>query len=347
MRGIDFGPERGWNQPVASEGNPRNARWIVLHGLLPAREVHRAGIGREHHKLGKRELGLFGHRGRGTEGLGTITGQTKDERAEHVYAVLAEGAKTLDQTFAGKVEILINVLQPLGRHSFHAHQCAQDVCRFHRRQKLGVFGGFHGDLSEENRVSRKLSQARHQFEALLPNRFQLLKPCSIVLPHSQLHVREGDGVKIVIGQSNKAKTEPPQLDDLFYNHIRRSLPGALPIGPPHGAEGAVLGTPSDGLDRGPHISIGWQQIPAGRFESSSFNPACFIDMLWLALPAIFQHAGPNDIAITFDHSVRASELVRFLRIESCVYAAKDYPRAAASRQLANFIAAQYIPGMNA
>src|ERR1043166_9466238 len=45
--------------------------------------------------------------------------------------------------------------------------------------------------------------------------------------------------------------------------------------------------------------------------------------------------------------MRSSELVRLLGIKCCVDAAKDHPSPAASRQLANFIAAQGVARMNA
>src|ERR1041385_3736025 len=114
MDSIDFGPESRWNKPVASERNPRDARLIVLHGFLPAREIHRPRIRRQHHELREREFCPFCDVCCRGKGLCAIAGQPEDKRSQHMDAILTEGPKTLDKVFSGTVKVFITSFKPCG-----------------------------------------------------------------------------------------------------------------------------------------------------------------------------------------------------------------------------------------
>src|ERR1041385_4552465 len=121
MDRVNFGPERRWNKPVASERNSCNACWIVLHGFFPARKIHGPRIRRQHHELSKREFCPFCHLSRRGKGLCAIAGQPEDKRAQYVDAILTEGPKTLDEVFSGAIKVFINVFQSLRRNRFHSY----------------------------------------------------------------------------------------------------------------------------------------------------------------------------------------------------------------------------------
>ena len=88
--------------------------------------------------------------------------------------MLAECLQLFDQAIAGVVEIFVDSLQAFGGDGFHADESTLDVGFAHCIEKLGVFGGFHGDLGEENHVFGKLGQLGHQAKALIANILQLL-----------------------------------------------------------------------------------------------------------------------------------------------------------------------------
>ena len=53
--------------------------------------------------------------------------QAEDERAEHVHAALLEFLQPLGERVAGEVEVLVDVLQPFGRHRLDADQRAANA----------------------------------------------------------------------------------------------------------------------------------------------------------------------------------------------------------------------------
>lgn len=64
--------------------------------------------------------------GGGLEGFRTIARPAENERAEHVYAVLAECPQSIDQFFPRKIEFLVDVLQAFRGHGLNSHQRAFD-----------------------------------------------------------------------------------------------------------------------------------------------------------------------------------------------------------------------------
>ena len=64
------------------------------------------------------------------------------------------------------------------------------------------------------------------------------------------------------------------------------------------------------------------------------------------ISAIFQHRCPGQIAVPLNHGVCASEIVRLLRIKSCVNSTEHHKCALLSSQPANLIATQRISGMD-
>ena len=99
-------------------------RVLILHGLFPPGKIDSAGKGREHDELCENDFRLLRPRSRGVEGIGTIAGEAQDEGPDDANVVAAEFAQSLHQALAGKIEILVYLLQSLGRNRFNAYQCA-------------------------------------------------------------------------------------------------------------------------------------------------------------------------------------------------------------------------------
>ena len=167
----------------------------------------------------------------------------------------------------------------------------------HGIQKVGILGGFHGDLGKEDHVIGKLGQARHEFEPLRPQGFELSHSGGVLLQPGQVQVGESDRVEIVISQGDKAKSQAAQLDHFFHDHIRGPLPGTLPIGAPDRAERAMLGASAHGLHRRPHITTARNQFPAGGHETAGLDLASVVDRLRSAFFAVGQRHRPGHVAI--------------------------------------------------
>ena len=94
MRGEHLGADGGGDEPVAGDGDVagRRAHNFRGFGLLffPASEVDGAGEGGHHDELGEGDAGFEGHLYGGVEGGGLVGGETEDEGAEDVDAVLFE-----------------------------------------------------------------------------------------------------------------------------------------------------------------------------------------------------------------------------------------------------------------
>src|SRR5260370_15427117 len=147
----------------------------------------------------------------------------------------------------------------------------------------------------------------------------------IVLPFGQSDVRERYGVKVVIGQGNKAEASAPQLHDFFNDDVGCPLAWLLAVRAPDGAERTMLRTAADGLHRRPHIAIGRQQVPSRRLELVCLDLSAGINSLRGALTAVLQHSSPGDISIACHHSIGTPVLNGFLWLEAAVDASKDDP----------------------
>ena len=175
---VELGPKRLRNQPAASDRNARDLRADCRLTLFPARKIYRSGIRAQRHELRKGELRAVRQRAVASKVSRTIAGQPEDERAEHVHAMLAKCLQAVRSGFAGQVEILVDVFQPLRGNGFDSDQRALDARGFHGIQESRIFGRLHRDLREEDHVVWKLRQARHQLKPLRSERFQLVQSSS-------------------------------------------------------------------------------------------------------------------------------------------------------------------------
>src|ERR1043165_7684574 len=108
---VKLGSKRRGNKPTAGDWNTGNPNRGIRHLLFPPIEVNRTGIRRQHHKLGKCNFRLRGSHGGRVECFWAVAGQSKDERAEHIHTMAAERSELFDQVSAGRVELLVDVLQ--------------------------------------------------------------------------------------------------------------------------------------------------------------------------------------------------------------------------------------------
>ena len=90
----------------------------------------------------------------------------------------------------------------------------------------------------------------------------------------------------------------------------------------------MLRAAAHSLHRRPHVAVTRQKAPARRSKIICLNPPSFINVLHGAARAIVEYRLPHYVAIAADHSVGATQLVRFLGIQGRVNAAKDHPGAA-------------------
>ena len=187
-----------------------------------------------------------------------VAGQAKDERTQHLHAVLGEEAQAVYQFFSRCVEVFVNIFQSLGRDRLNPNERPLDLCFTHGVEKCGVFSSFHRDLCEKHHVWRTIfSEALHEFKTFRPDCVQLIRPLRVPLTRGQLEIRERDGVEIVVGKQDKSKSQAPQMLEFLNNRVNAADARTLTISSPYRAERAVLGTSSDGLYGSPHISIAW------------------------------------------------------------------------------------------
>jgi len=156
---------------------------------------------------------------------------------------------------------------------------------------------------------------------------------------SQPQVGQRHRIEVVIGQGNKSKTDPPQINDFVDHALILALPGLLPIGPPNAAKRAMLRASANGLHRGPHILIRLHQVPSRGQKLAAFNPTALIDPAWLAREAIGHDLAPRNIAISLHHGVSITAYQGLFRKQRSVNPTIDHPRAALARHSANLISA--------
>ena len=328
-------------------GMPATSTGAASICFFPTDEVHGARIRCERDELGKSHLSLHGGKRGGIESLRPVAGQPKNERAQDVHAVLAKGPQLFDQIVSGTIEFLVNVLQTCRSHRLDPDQRPFYVGRLHGIEEFSIFGRFHGDLGEENRVGRQLGQPPHEFKALCPDGLKFIEPVRVVLFFSQAEVGEGHGIKIVVGERDEAKSQSPQLDDFLDYNIRGTLAGTLTVGPPNRAKGAMLGTAPNRLHRGPHIALARHQVPARGQERVGFNAAAFVDRQRRSVGAIRQCPGPDHISIALDYRMSASQFVGLIGVEGGVNSSEHHVGAAFAGQFPDFVAAERVGGVDA
>src|SRR5690606_25508272 len=138
-----------------------------------------------------------------------------------------------------------------------------------------------------------------------------------------------------------------ELDDLGHDAVGLALPGPLAVGPPDGAEGAVLRAAADRLHRAPHVLARLQQVPSGRAELLGLDAAPLVHGLKRAARAVAKRGGPGAFAVPLDDGVRRPEIARLLGVERRMDPAVDDRRAGMAREPADLIAAQHVARMDA
>ena len=93
----------------------------------------------------------------------------------------------------------------------------------------------------------------------------------------------------------------------------------------------MLGTTTDGLYRGPHVTFSRNQVPTRRQKVGGFDASSFVNLLRNAAAAIGEHFGPDDIAITFYHGMRAPKFMSLTWIKGGMNAAEHHIGAAFAR----------------
>ena len=101
------------------------------------------------------------------------------------------------------------------------------------------------------------------------------------------------------------------------------------------------------LHGGPHVAILRQQIPAGLAEVVPRDPARLVDALLDSGDTVVNHRTEGVVAVTPDHGVGATEIVRLVWEERCVDAAEYDLGPALTRGAPHLVAPQRIARMDA
>ena len=120
----------------------------------------------------------------------------------------------------------------------------------------------------------------------------------------------------------------------------------LAVGPPHGAERAVLRAAAHRLHRAPHVAPGGQQIPAARHERVAFDAAAIVLRAERPSDCVVQRLGPCTLAVAGDDRVRAAESVRLFRKERGVDAPEHDVRAGIPGGDADLVTAERVTSMD-
>ena len=105
--------------------------------------------------------------------------------------MFAERLELLDEAVAAVVEILVDGLQPFGSDSFNADERALDVGLAHCVEIVGVLGGLHGDLGEEDHVLGQLGEFSHERVALGAGGAEGVELCLIALLFGEAEIGQG------------------------------------------------------------------------------------------------------------------------------------------------------------
>src|ERR1051325_2472183 len=264
-----------------------------------------------------------------------------------MHAMLLECPEPLSQIGAGRVETLKDGLEALFGDGFHSHQRALDAGPAHRVEKLRVFTGFHRDLCEKDHVVGKLGYLVHHLEPLRAHRFQFRDTSHVGLLLGELNVGQGNGIEVIVRKRDEAKSEAPQLHDLFDHHIRGTLPRLLSVGTPHRTERTMFRATAHGLHGGPHVTIARSKIPTRGQELIPRNPSTVINSLGRASSQIGDRLRPHDISVSLDDGMSAAQLKGLFRIQGCVDATIDHPGSAFPRLASDLHASQGVAGMDA
>ena len=131
-------------------------------------------------------------------------------------------------------------------------------------------------------------------------------------------ILESHWIEVVVGQRDESESATTEIDDLLEHLGDVPLPGLLTVGSPDRTEGAVLGTPADGLHRCPHVAAFWQQLPAPGQKGLPANAPAVIPLSRGPGGAVLQRNRPRLLAITSHDAMGTTTLVRFIGIEGRV-----------------------------
>src|SRR6516165_6645507 len=222
-----------------------------------------------------------------------------------------------------------------------------NVGLLHGIEILGILGDFHGGLGEEDHVVGKLGEAAHEFEALGASGFEFGDAGWVVLRFGECDVGKRDRIEVVVGECDEAVAELAELNEFLNDGVGGALPRNLAVGAPDGAERAVFGAAAKSLDRGPHVGVGREKIPAGGLKVFTGDPAAVIKRLRVPGFAIGEDHLPYLVSVAFDNGVGGAKLLRFFGIERGVDSAIHDPGATFAGETANFHAAQSVGGVDA
>ena len=172
-----------------------------------------------------------------------------------------------------------------------------------------------------------------------------MKAVRIGLAGCRFEVSQRHGVKIVVGERDKPKSQAAQLHYLTDDGVNTALTRFLTICAPHRAKRAVLGTAAHRLHRSPHVPFTLQEIPAGRQELIAPNTATLINTFRLAVCTVLDNARPNQIAVAANNRVSAANFMSFIRKKRGVNPSKNDPRTASARFSPNFVASKRVAGV--
>lgn len=91
---------------MAGNRDSGNPCFIVLHRLFPVFKVDRPRKRHKHDKLSECQVRPLRHGKGGFKSFRPVAGQAKDERTQHLHAVLGEEAQAVYQFFSRCVEAL-------------------------------------------------------------------------------------------------------------------------------------------------------------------------------------------------------------------------------------------------
>ena len=278
MRRVDSRAVGVRNQPVPGHrGRPDQHRGGFF--LFPLREIHGAWKRLEQDELRERDSSALGEVGRRLERVRLVGGQPEDEGPEHVHAVMAERLQPRHERLAGHVEVLVDGLQPLGRHRFDADERAANLRLAHGLEEFGILGRLHRNLRVEHEVVRQSLELRHQLEPLGANRLEILEMGFVRAAARRGEIRKRHGIEIVVGEQDESEAASSERYDFADHVIDATLSRLLPVGAPHRAERAMLRTAADRLHRSPHVFVGGQQIPSRGDERAAFDSPAVIERL--------------------------------------------------------------------
>src|SRR5690606_9133742 len=195
-------------------------------------------------------------------------------------------------------------------------------------------------------VAWQTRELPHQLETLLPDVEQAVEHRLVGAPIGHLQVGERHRVEVVVGERDEAEAASAQLDDLFDDRMALSDPRLLAVGTPDRTEGAMLRAAAYGLNRGPHVAVGREQVPASLQHRAALDSPALVNGLLAPLEAGLDRDRPDSIAVALDHGMRGPERQCFVGKQRRVDAAEDDVCAAGAREPSNLVPPQRVAAVH-